>query len=750
MNLLLTSTDDEVITLVEEAVTGLGHELQRWSPEEGPAPEVHVAIFDGLEALVLAGAMSTHTLVLASEEEMELFAECPHPITDFLLKPIRSGELTSRLMSLCSQRSWKEQTHRDVLGKAVDSATDIFELTDTEAVFEYVNPAFEKVVGFGSNDAIGKTSAALMRSDHHEPEFFREIKQSLDAGKPWSGVIVSRTRSGRLVHLESTIAPVTNKKGDITHHVAVKRDITERLARDRALHESNRALEQARDAAVSASKAKSEFLANMSHELRTPLNAIIGYSEMLAEDYEDNPQTVSDLARIRSAGKHLLELINDVLNISKIEADKIELYPEDFAVRDLIESVAETIRPMASKNKNKFEVHCSEEVSTLFADKTRVQQVLLNLLSNACKFTEEGEVTLEVDLYRDNGASSVRFQVKDSGIGISEAQAERLFKPFSQADSSTTRKYGGTGLGLVISQRFTEMMQGSIAFDSEPGIGTTFTVTLPLKTITRRRRPTSRAPIGSPVVLIIDDDASVRDLFSRSLTERGFEVCCAPGGVEGIKSASQIQPDVIVLDVKMPGMSGWEVLSTLKLEEQTANIPVIMMTILEQEDIGRALGASDYLLKPIEPAKLTEAIERYVTKTGAQILVVEDDEPTRDLMCRTLASAGHRILEAENGRVALDLLDVEHPDLIVLDLMMPVMDGFAFLHHVNEDENRAHIPTIVATARSLSEVERRELREVTERVIQKGSYSREELLDTICRQANKLIAHQKEQNTPQK
>lgn len=306
---------------------------------------------------------------------------------------------------------------------------------------------------------------------------------------------------------------------------------------------------------------------------------------------------------------------------------------------------------------------------------------------------------MHVDVVRHGEDSSIRFRIKDTGIGISEEQAQRLFQPFSQADASTTREYGGSGLGLVISKRFVEMMQGEIGFESSLGEGTTFSVTIP-QSKAFKRTPAKLAVMSSaPLVLIIDDDASMLDMFSRSLSERGFEVCCAQSGEEGIQVAARLRPKVIVLDVKMPGMSGWEVLSTLKLDSQTAGIPVIMITVLEQEDIGRALGASDYLLKPIDPTQLMQAIEQHVSSSETQVLVVEDDEPTRTLMCRTLTSAGHRVLQADNGQVALGLLERETPDLIVLDLMMPVMDGFDFLHHMRQDSRIAHIPTIVATAR---------------------------------------------------
>jgi signal transduction histidine kinase/DNA-binding response OmpR family regulator len=574
----------------------------------------------------------------------------------------------------------------------------------------------------------------------HEPGFFANLDATLKAGNTWSGVLKSKTRDGRLVQLETTIAPIRDERGEIVHHVAVKRDITERLERQQALNLTNKALKQARDAALTASRAKSEFLANMSHELRTPLNAILGYSEMLLEEHEGgDAQMLKDLNRIHTSGSHLLALINDVLDISKIEADKIELHYERIVVADLVETVRATLDPLAKKNENEIVIDIGDGIDAVTADRTRLRQILFNLLSNACKFTRHGRVGLAIEKFEHHGEPWVQIQVSDSGIGISESQQQRLFQPFVQADASTTREFGGTGLGLVICKRLCEIMGGDISMESEIDVGTTFTIRLPIDSRIGSK-PIVVAPDGATyTILLIDDDPNIQDLFSRALTKRGFNVQVASNGTEGLIFAHQLQPDAIVLDVKLPGMSGWEVLSTLKLSADTKSIPVIMLTIMEQREVGQSLGAVDYLVKPIEPNQLTDALRRHIHQHSARVLVVEDDEPTRELICRTLENAGHATIEAENGQVALDKLDEANADVVVLDLMMPVMDGVTFLHHLRAHSRFSALPVLVATARMLSDTERQELETMVERVIEKNAFSRRELLDRIDHQVCRIL-----------
>jgi signal transduction histidine kinase/DNA-binding NarL/FixJ family response regulator len=378
----------------------------------------------------------------------------------------------------------------------------------------------------------------------------------------------------------------------------------------------------AKHTAEEASRAKSTFLANMSHELRTPLNAIIGYSEMLDEEARESgrSENVEDLRKIQSAGKHLLSLINDVLDLSKIEAGKMGLHLEDFEVLPLIDEIATTLQPAAAKNSNEIKIHVSENLGFMRADITKVRQILFNLLSNACKFTDHGTISLDVDQNDRDGY--IRFRVTDTGIGISEKQQQNLFFEFSQADASIARKYGGTGLGLAITHRFVQLMRGQISVESEPGKGSIFTVQLPTQVIldsTKLARASANegdaSPAGSRIyqdtILVIDDDASVRDLMSRFLSKSGFRVVVASNGEEGLRLAKQEKPLLITLDVVMPEFDGWSVLKKLKSDPALAEIPVIIVTIVDNEPMGLDLGAASYLVKPVDRDRLAVLVEKY-------------------------------------------------------------------------------------------------------------------------------------------
>ncbi|KAB2897718.1 MAG: response regulator, partial [Kofleriaceae bacterium] len=687
-----------------------------------------------------AGEVPCDVIVLLARDEVSELATFARPITDFVLEPLRAGEVALRVAQVGALDPKPLRERQRVLSLAVEASSDVIEMTDPRARFLYVNPAYERALGFSPAEVLGKTPAQLVRSDAHSPEFWKELDETLSSGHTWRGTLISRGRDGRYVHFDTVLTPVADRTGRITHHLGVKRDVSEELARQEALLEANRALEQARDVAVSASRAKSEFLANMSHELRTPLNAIIGYSEMLMEDAAPGEQVHHDLQRIRNAGTHLLTLINDVLDISKIEADKVELVPERFALAELVADVQATVEPLARANDNRFEVQAADELGQINMDRTRLRQILLNLLGNAFKFTKRGTVRLAVTRAMRHERPWIEVRVEDTGIGISEAQQKRLFQPFVQADSSTTREFGGTGLGLAICKRLVELMSGEIGLASELGHGSTFTVRLPADEddVSGEWRAARRA--GSPVVLLIDDDAEARELSRRTLARRGFTVVSAESGARGLELASSVAPDAIVLDVKMPGMSGWEVLSTLKLTESTAAIPVIMMTVMHQKEVGQTLGAADYLIKPIDPDRLVDTLTRHTRSKTARVLVVEDDEPTRDLIRRTLEHRGNFVAEADNGRVALDRIDEARPDVVVLDLMMPVLDGFGFLHALRADPRYAQLPVIVTTARTLDEVERSDLARNAQRVIEKSAHTRQELLGVIGDQITAIVA----------
>jgi PAS domain S-box-containing protein len=622
------------------------------------------------------------------------------------------------------------------------------------------NPAFETLFGYPLDTIVGRNLDELITTPEQRAEavaYTRQAKHTSAHG------IVQRCRSdGMMVEVE-VLAVRVELDGALVGMMALYHDVSELLRAQRA--------------AQAADRSKSQFLANMSHELRTPLNAIIGYSEILQEEAAEdgNAAYVPDLRKIHAAGRHLLALISDILDLSKVESGKLELFVEPIDVAVLLEDVATTVQPLVSRNGNTLVVRSADDLGGMAGDATKLKQVLLNLLSNASKFTENGTITLDaeragaptldaeragaptLDAERAGahtldaeraGAHTLVFRVRDSGIGMTPEQCARVFDPFTQADASTSSRFGGTGLGLAITRRFCQLMGGDVTVESEPGTGSTFTIRLPDKPPSQDddvdlaaddddvaaavraevARPADDNDVA-PLVLIIDDDTAARDLVSRHLVKEGFRVETAADGETGLRRARELMPDVITLDVLMPGLDGWTVLQRLKSDPALAGIPVVMISVLDEKPLGFSLGATGYLTKPVERHALGELLDRLLPRDAdALVLIVEDDAATRDVLRRVVTAAGYRVQEAGNGRVGLGCIEQEVPALILLDLMMPEMDGFAFLDELRVSPAGRDLPVVVVTARDLTADDRNRLNGGVQYVLEKERLRGDELI----------------------
>jgi PAS domain S-box-containing protein len=610
----------------------------------------------------------------------------------------------------------------------VDAIPQLAWMTDAEGAVQWYNRRWYDFTGETQERMAGWGWLEVQHPDH-AAEVEARYRTAIAAGGPWEDTFPMRGADGCYRWFLSRALPLF-EAGEEEEEQArpigwfgTNTDITE-------LREAEAELEAAKAAAEDANLAKSQFIANMSHELRTPLSAVIGYAEMLEEEAEDLPEgehLLGDLRKINSNARHLLSLINDVLDLSKIEAGKMEVQPEDFEVCPLIAEVASTVEALAERKRNRLVVECPDDVGGMHSDPVKIRQCLFNLLGNAAKFTEDGTITLRAE--RDG--DMVTLSVRDSGIGMTAEQLDRLFQRFSQADASTTRRFGGTGLGLAITKAFATMLGGQIGVTSEVGKGSCFTLSLPADM--RMARTEADEPVAklgemaaaepdgpAGLVLVIDDDAATRDLVSRFLRREGFAVRCAPDGAQGLAMARKLRPVAILLDVMMPRMDGWAVLSALKADADLAETPVVMVTVVQERGLAFSLGADDYLNKPVRWDRLRRVLDRFRREVSPGLaLLMEADEGERMELAGLLSAQGWTVETAADAATALARLEAPPvPAVLLMELRAPAVgEGFALLRELRRRPALRDMPVIAITEGEVDAAELDRLREAVRTVV---------------------------------
>jgi len=511
----------------------------------------------------------------------------------------------------------------------------------------------------------------------------------------------------------------------------------DRLAAD--LARAKRVAEDRAREVEAAARLKSEFLANFSHEIRTPLNGIIGYCDLLTQEEGDRLTAHGrrDLTTIRKNAKTLLALINDILDLSKIESGQVDVVNERVALQEIFDECADTLKERLKGKDVELRAKVGEGAEHIFSDSLKIRQILLNLLTNAVKFTELGEINATANA----DGEDLLLRVEDTGVGIPPEQLEHIFEKFRQVDGSFTRAKGGTGLGLAIVRELTRILGGKVDVNSVLGRGTTFEIRIPgvvegsdAPAPAKRKASSDPATIrldGETRVLLVDDDPMIQQLVSSRLTADGMKVSLASDGTEGLRMVRELHPDVVILDIRMPKLDGWSVLAAMKSDDNLTRIPVVILSVEEDRGRGFSLGAFEYLLKPVEPEKLVSVILSAISPESGEVLVVDDDVDTRDLVRRRLEAEGFTVSDASNGEDALLRIRVNTPALLVLDLVMPSMDGFELLSRVRAAGHE--FPVVVLTGKELDDTDRARLREGLARVIQKHGRSIDEVVDEAKR-----------------
>jgi PAS domain S-box-containing protein len=619
---------------------------------------------------------------------------------------------------------------------------------DSQGRFTFANQMFCDELGKPLEEIVGKTDF-----DFFPPELAQKYagddQRVMATRQVFETIEEHRKPDGTQCYVEVLKSPVYDSKASVMGIQVMFWDVTEREL-------AKQALQSSKEAAESANRAKSEFLANMSHELRTPLNSVIGFANILLKNKPGNlrPEDLSFLERIGTNGKHLLALINQILDLSKIEARKVELELTLTSLPALVQEIIDQFEGQLRGREIRLVAELPQPMAPLETDAGKLKQVIINLVGNALKFTERGSVTVRIDV-EPQSRQPRRIAVIDTGIGIPPDRLAAVFEAFQQADSSTARKYGGTGLGLTISKALCELLGYQIAVSSEVGRGTTFSVELPATpkpkaapaeaaaketdvTAPASLQPSKPAPeralLKDRLVLVVDDEADSRVLLTNLTEECGFRVITADSGEQALRRAREVRPDLILLDLMMPQMDGWEVLTALKADPQLQSIPVVVTSIVARENRGTLLGAVDVLQKPVVREDLLRVLEAC---PRAKVLVVEDSELDRRLTLECLEGERIEVRTAANGREALQLLETFSPDLVLLDLLMPEMDGMSFLQVLRRDPRHENLPVFIVTAKELDPQEKQRLGRLAQAVFKKAEELRTDLRRVLHAQLNK-------------
>jgi diguanylate cyclase (GGDEF)-like protein/PAS domain S-box-containing protein len=667
----------------------------------------------------------------------------------------------------------------------LDDSFDMIMVTDRRGVITEFNKGGENMLGYSKKEIIGKRASEFYVNPEERDDILEKLKKDKFVANYET---LLRKKDDGPVDISLTISRIMDKNGDIIGTIGISKDITDKKLQEKRLKELNESLEnkviertkQLEESIKELSRAnelKSKFIANMSHELRTPLNAIIGYSDLLKDSPDLSEKHKKYTNNILVSGKHLLQLINNILDISKIEAGMFSLEYSVFSIKEAIEEAIAVLKSLAGKKNLAItvEYECSGDYK-LYSDRVKFKQIIYNLLSNAIKFSFENteikvvckNIPPSLDIKtksnfnlkkyskpQDKMFEYIQIDVINSGIGIDDNFKNKIFEEFTQADNNYSRQYEGTGLGLALTKKIVELHGGHINFESVKNDFTDFTFVLPnpleaevsaissedaektlitvdAKTFFRN----NNAKRNKPLVLVAEDDRPTSEIFTINLVNSGYSVAHAYDGIETLEKAKSLKPFAILLDIMLPKKDGWDVLNELKTEKDTKNIPVIITSIIDNKDLGFALGATDYLIKPIDKETLIHTLSQFTLtskrkKRQVNILLVDDDPVVHKMIEKLLVGEGFNLVHAYNGEEGLKMAIELKPDLILLDLVMPDIDGFEVAENIKKHPISAQIPIFIITSKDLTVEERLKLSGNIERIIGKKSFSAEELSRSI-------------------